>query len=302
MREYIGPDRLATKAQMLRTEFRRRNRSSGTCLLVEGQTDSVVFYPWIVHDTCYLVPTDGKRNALDTLHKLETSNFTGVLAIIDADYDRHNGVTYASPNIVVTDTNDMETMLATSPALKKLLTQLLPVDKLSYLEGFAKDVIDKAIELAASIGKVRLHSMLCNLSLTFERIRYEALIDVRALRVDEDRLVSEIHKRSNTPVSLSNLKTDLRGFSGHGTQLIELCRGHDVTEILVIVIKTKLQQYVQSTDAEQRVRGIAESRLVLERNLRMCYEYEHFRSTKMYRMIRDWEASNPQFSVLQQVP
>jgi Protein of unknown function (DUF4435) len=50
---------------------------------------------------------------------LEQRGFQGVLAIVDADFDRLVPPTYQSLNLLLTDAHDLETMLIQSPALEK---------------------------------------------------------------------------------------------------------------------------------------------------------------------------------------
>ena len=54
---------------------------------------------------------------------LERDEVSGVIAIVDANFMDFKGGRRASPNLFVTDTHDLETMILNSPALEKILIE-----------------------------------------------------------------------------------------------------------------------------------------------------------------------------------
>ena len=64
-----------------------------------------------------------KQCAIEILEILEKSNFQRVLAIVDADFDRLENLANKRPNLLPTDTHDLETMLIKSPALEKVVAE-----------------------------------------------------------------------------------------------------------------------------------------------------------------------------------
>jgi Protein of unknown function (DUF4435) len=104
MRELMTADREANAIKLQRSHF------LGAFLLVEGSTDRL-FYKNLMHgDICRIIVTiagnSRKKRAIEILTILEESNFTGILAIVDADFDRLNSIEYPSPNLFLTDTYD----------------------------------------------------------------------------------------------------------------------------------------------------------------------------------------------------
>jgi hypothetical protein len=57
-------------------------------LVVEGYTDKLVYGNFVNPKTCEFVISDGKEQALNTIKILDNDKFTGVLAVVDADFDR----------------------------------------------------------------------------------------------------------------------------------------------------------------------------------------------------------------------
>ncbi|MFO0143404.1 MAG: hypothetical protein ACK513_18770, partial [Aphanizomenon sp.] len=101
MREFLTVDRVANKIRQLRETY------SGSFLLVEGKSDKVFYERFIDKLACHLEITDGKafnksnkQCAIAILEILEKSNFRGVLAIVDADFDRLQNTPDTSPNLL----------------------------------------------------------------------------------------------------------------------------------------------------------------------------------------------------------
>ncbi len=109
MRDSLTVDRVANQIRL------RRSTYIGTFLLVEGSSDKTFYKRFVDQLVCELVETSGKpsskQRAIDILKILEQSNFQGVLAIVDADFDRIETLLYTSPNLLRTDSHDLETML-----------------------------------------------------------------------------------------------------------------------------------------------------------------------------------------------
>ena len=87
MRDLLSVERVANQIRF------RRSTYQGTFLLVEGNSDKIFYERFVDKSTCELVSTSGKPSskfrAISILKILEEkSSFKGVLAIVDADFDR----------------------------------------------------------------------------------------------------------------------------------------------------------------------------------------------------------------------
>ncbi|MEH2247129.1 DUF4435 domain-containing protein [Nostoc sp.] len=118
MRDFLTVDRVANQIRL------RRSTYTGNFLLVEGSSDKTFYKRFVDKLVCELVETSGKpsskQRAIDILKILEQSNFQGVLAIVDADFDRLETLLYTSYNLLRTDSHDLETMLINSLAFNKV--------------------------------------------------------------------------------------------------------------------------------------------------------------------------------------
>ena len=118
MIEHITGDSLANDVRMTRAQF------SGSFLIVEGKTADFRFYRrFIDEQRCQIVPAHGKTNACDAITILEEDEFPGVLALVDADFWRLEGIDTPSSNVFLTDSHDLESMIVKSQALEKVLSR-----------------------------------------------------------------------------------------------------------------------------------------------------------------------------------
>jgi Protein of unknown function (DUF4435) len=109
MREFLTPNDRANEIKMLRSSFK------GTFLLIEGSTDKVFYGRLINKSICTLFPISGKPSSkslvVNVLQILEQSGVSGVLAIVDADFDHLEPLPASSSNLLRTDSHDLETDL-----------------------------------------------------------------------------------------------------------------------------------------------------------------------------------------------
>jgi len=136
MRDHLSFDRDANAIRLRRSTF------SGTFLLVEGSLDRIFYERFVEKVACVLISISGKPSSklrvVAVLSILEKSNFQGVLAIVDADFDHLQVSSHNSPNLIRTDTHDLETMLLNSSALDKVIAEFGSEEK---VVSFSRDVI-----------------------------------------------------------------------------------------------------------------------------------------------------------------
>ena len=127
----------------------RRSQFSGTFLIVEGRDDRLFMENFISQSTCKIEVAEGKQRVCDVIYVLDKDNFDGVLGLIDADFDRIEGVPDRSQNLVMPDSHDLIMMLVNSPALDRVLTEHGSRKK---LETFEENVLQALIDRGAAGG------------------------------------------------------------------------------------------------------------------------------------------------------
>ena len=278
----FSPHYIAAEIRILRTD----KQYSGSFLIAEGDTDARVWKNLVDSTKCRVENALNKNNAVAVLNILEKANFSGVLAVVDADFDILEGTIPLTPNLLFTDTHDLETMLLKSPALDKVLLEHGSENK---IKSFAKDIRQTLLESAKVIGYLRWASLKFNYCLTFEDLAFNKFVDDRTLRLNESKLIQTVKNKSQMPgldeqeirANMDSLKTDTQ-------DMWHVCCGHDMVDILSIALCKTLGSY-NTKEVEPNV---------LEINLRLAYESAHFRLTKLYIAIQTWEQTNQPFQVL----
>lgn len=281
MRELLSVDRDANAIRLQRSSF------SGTFLLVEGHSDKVFYERFTDKAACKLVIISGKPSSklrvIAVLEILNKSSFQGVLAIVDADFDRLETLSY-NPNLLRTDSHDLETMLLNSFALDKVIAEFGSEEKIIK---FGRDVRTVLLEACMSLGYLRWISQRDELNLTFNGITFSKFIDEQTLQINEFKLIQEVKNKSQA-FSLQNeeLQQRLTNEKSGNYDPWQVCCGHDLVEILSLGLRKAIGSFKVDRDS-------------LERNLRLAYKEAYFYKTQIYLDIRIWETQNQPFKVLQ---
>lgn len=286
MREFLTDHRDANKIRLLRSTH------TGTFLLVEGDSDKKFYGRFIDPNTCQLVIISGKPSSkqriIDVLQILEKDNFLGVVAIVDADFDHLEVNIVNHPNLLRTDTHDLETMLIQSPAFDKVLTEFGSEDKISQ---FSEDIRQVLVQSGTSIGYLRWISVNENLNLKFEGLAFKKFINEDTLKIDELKLIEEVKNKSQKQ-SLKNetLQKVLIEKYNPNDDPWQVCCGHDLVAILSLGLGKAIGSEKSQTVTQES----------LERSLRLAYEEIHFKSTQLYLDLSVWEENHPPFKIFPQ--
>ncbi|WP_341732813.1 DUF4435 domain-containing protein [Microcoleus sp. EPA2] len=283
MKEHINPSYIANQIRLLRNQPKFTEHSF---LIAEGDTDARVWKNLVDSTKCRVEIAHNKNNAVKVLNILERDNFAGVLGVVDADFDILEGTVPLSPNLLFTDTHDLETMLLKSPALEKVLLEHGSEDK---IKGFGKDVRQTLLESARIIGYLRWASLKFDYCLRFEDLAFNKFINKETLALNESDLMKAVKNNSQQPgLNETEVKTKMDSLKTNAHDMWYICCGHDMIAILSIALCKALGS-CNSKQVESNV---------LEKDLRLAYESGHFRLTKLYVSIQRWEQTNQPFQVL----
>ena len=284
MREYLSVNRDANAIRLRRSIF------SGTFLLVEGSSDRVFYERLVDKVACVLISVSGKPSSkirvIEVLSTLERSDFQGILAIVDADFDHLKVSSSSSPNLIRTDTHDLETMLINSSALEKVIVEFGSEEK---IDKFDRDIRIALLKAGMPIGYLLWISQLDELNLTFEGIRFSKFIDDQTLQIDELKLIQEVKNKSQAfALKSENIQQRLTDQKSEKHDPWQVCCGHDLVEILSLGLRKAIGS-ANTSDVEPNS---------LERSLRLAYEETYFFKTQMYLSICSWESNNKPFKIL----
>lgn len=266
-----------------------RSLHKGAFLIVEGDTDARVYKRFVAETDCKVIPAHNKDNAVNVLEMLENESFKGLLVIVDADFWHLEGIKTNSVNLFLTDTHDLETMIiSASEVQEKILSECGSTNKIKQLHH---PVIDLILEATLPIGLFRwiASSSLDNLPLKFRDLPFENFVEKTKLKVNINKLLEEVKANSGDPeIDEKSIKNKIKSLKKENHDPWQVCSGHDMVHILAIGLR--------SVFGNRKMRTLSAD--LLERMLRVAYEYSQFQLTQLYQSIENWEKTNPTYTVL----
>jgi hypothetical protein len=266
-----GPGEVVAEILMSRAAF------AGSFLVVEGEDDSRLWRKFTAPEYCEIVIAGGKPCALESMVRLGALNVSGVVSVVDDDYDGKLRTRLNNPNVVYTDENDTEIVLLRSSALDRVLAEFVDQETLTRLEREIGSTIRQAVaSRAAVLGRLRFFSKKDNVAISFGDLSCHRVclktqweIDVASIAA----IVSAAHPtiKSDDLIAIMTAKDDQDPWTW--------CQGHDAVDLLVIGMQEKF-----------RVRQVG--RELLARYLRIAFNPDDLCKTAMYRAIVEWENNN----------
>jgi hypothetical protein len=276
MKEYLNPYDISNSVRMMRSHF------TGIFLLVEGDTDARAYGRFTDRNRCEIIPAMGKDNVLNAMKMLTGRGIKGVLAIVDCDFWRLDGIKPDDPNILTTDTHDLETMMIHSPALDIILNEFGSQRKINSL---GTDIRKLLLNTALPLGYLRWISSSRNenLSLRFRDISLSELLNTndRTMKLDIHKLVDEVGDYSGRTLPEKKIISDRleNMVKANSHDPWHVCRGHDMVDILAVGLRT-----VFGNRNAKNLSGEA-----VDKVLRIAFGFAEFSATTLYSSIRDWE-------------
>lgn len=278
------------RAPYIANEVRlKRTQHLGSFLLLEGPDDSRFYRRFIDNEQCQIVVGWSKENVISAVGLLEGTNHTGVVGVVDYDFDHLNGNALPSPNLVYGDCHDLEAMLIRSPALEAVLNEIASPKKLIlFEEQFGISVRMWLLDAAQSLGYLRWHSLSLGLNLRFEGLRFSRFINRKTSMCEPDALVTELRNHSQI-WSVSEDQLREAGWpANRNDDPWHVCCGQDMAELLTLALRGIIgsQQNLSVED--------------VRRSLRLAYSDLDFAGSEVCTAIKRWE-ENAGFRVLRTI-
>lgn len=274
MRDLLRPDEIANTIRMLRTQHK------GAFLIAEGGKDARFYKRFVNQQVCSVQNAHNKQNTLTVLGILENESFPGVVAIVDTDFWRITRTAHPSPNLVLTDTHDLETLIIRTSALDKVLAELGSATKVAAASPPVRDALVNAV---TPLGHLRLVSQVEVLNLKFEGLDFAKFLDGRDVKPDAAKLVTHVKNVSQSHHLVeADLLSKMANVAGQGHDPWHLCCGPDMVAALAQGLRRAWGSQTAIIASEENV----------GRSLRLAFEAEHFRQTKVFLDLVAWEARN----------
>ena len=271
---------IANEIQMTRSQF------AGVFLVVEGPTDRMFMDAFICRASCRIVVANGKKTVPSVIDTLDRYDFRGVLGLVDADFDRLLGVTNGRENVVMYQHHDLETMLLNSDSLRRVLVEFGSAKKITSFSG---DILSELTTRALALGFVRLYSCRSRLNLRFTRLDFNAWIDRQSFSWCQDEMIRAVKNCSQRhDIDSRVVHSEIARMAGYGYDVLELCNGGDLVEILAIALRGIFRS---SRASEVRVPALL-------RALRLGYSRAELMASSLGIGIRKWEICQSSLRVL----
>ncbi len=271
-----------------RLRILRKDVHSGSFLLVEGHEEKKLYSIFVDRDACKIEIGHGKPNVQGALAILEGEGFAGLLALVDTDFDALEERAVASPNLLRSDTHDLETMLLASPALDKVLIERGDEDKLRAAGG-AAGVREKLLALGAPVGYLRWYNERRGSQLLFKDLEMTSFIHESSLAIDLDALLRELRNRSKALIVVdAEVLQGARALEDPSHDRWHVCCGHDLVRILSVGLRRTWGSNKPSDVEPKR----------LEESLRLAFSRADLESTRLFAGIVAWEAVSAPYVVL----
>ena len=272
------PEAIANVIRMKRQQF------AGAFVIVEGDTDARFYGGLIDNANCKVQNADNKQKAIKVLETLEEDSFAGVLAIVDADFDTLENGEPASVNLFCTDWHDLECMIFASPALEKVLAEFGSEAKIAKFPNIRETIIAAALP----IGCLLWASLKEAWNLRFEGLDFGKFVDSKDLTVNTTALSKTLKNHSQSHhLDETELAAAIQSIQYQNHPPLLVCCGHHLVEILSLGLRRAIgSRNAKEVEAE-----------ILERSLRLAYEFAYFAETELFKQIREWEKANQPYRV-----
>jgi hypothetical protein len=231
-------------------------------VVVEGQDDTEVYEKVMdVNAVCWYVDCNCDKHCV-ILDALNGRYGKRLLAIKDADFDRLEGTTHPYPNMMLTDTHDMEGMI-----VSECLSELQGEDAIRC-QGVNLSEVYTELE---DISYLKWFNHANHHGINFS----ESALDLD-INIYFDDCISKTESIVN--VTLSDMYEFKKAHLGVSVK--ELCNGHDIFER--IYIRAKAANVVNY------------AKKPFFRRLRRAYPKDKFVTTALFQSIKIWEISNDQ--------
>lgn len=283
----MTPDRTAN-AILQDTTF------NGTYLIVEGMKDYNLYGKFLnVDDAVEIKQVGGKDKVIEVIQILEERQFSDKVGIVDADFMRILEEKLTVENLFSTDYHDSEVMMFQSPALETVLNNYITREKLEeFLDG--KEIRETLLNLAKELGLIKLANYIHDLGLAFKPkkqdqkpLKYKEFIDERTLQfIGKEQLITTVRNysfnRSDHVANYEIIKQKIEELLIDENDLLHLVNGHDLTNIIFILLKKSLRSTKKSLIDYNAV----------EEAFIMSYEARFFIDTDLFNNLYIWASSN----------
>ncbi|MFN7923667.1 MAG: hypothetical protein U0Q16_26430 [Bryobacteraceae bacterium] len=258
-----------------------RNDFSGTLLVLEGDEDVKLLKPRCSPRHCRFVLGGGKPAVIGAV--AGTAHIKGVLGVVDDDHETLLAPPLPVPNLIRTETRDIECLILGSAALDRVLAEAGDAGKIHEFElSEGTGVREALVKRSLAFGHLRYLNARHGWNLPFDELKPARFVNRETWATDHAALLAEASKLipGQTP---RQLEAHLEGVPA--VDPWRMLHGRDTLSVLQIGLLRVLGS---------KQRSIEDIMIML----RLAFDDLLFRATDLCAAIRTWEGRNPPFQVL----
>lgn len=251
-----------------------------TALVVEGYDDKRIFYDRISL-TADVVPAGGKRLLRAGLAAISETDKGRILFLTDCDYDVFGGMLQGGPDVVITNSCDVESDLINLGILEEIVVEVIPgvVQSKGSSTRVAEDVRQCAEAISVPMGRVRMAAQPLGVDLDLENLDLGKYWDSGSRQCNIEKLNWTVcNKLRRAGVRLSKGEWEQR-LADTPTDAI-VCNGKDLFAAAQMIMRT---QYKMSNKYSFEI---------IVSMARLSLDEERFERWSVVRRIRQWEKRN----------
>ncbi len=288
MEEHITPERIVNAIM-------QDKRYKGHYLIVEGRKDLKLYKKFAKSNNLTVKFANGHLKVKRVLELLDTENYKKRIAIIDSDFNTILGKKEKIAGLFYTDNHDLEVMLIESDSLENAIDLYCNETKVKKFEEINNASVREIIyQLGAEIGYLKLANKKEDLGLVFKpktvdgnQIKYNKFICTKTLNYLGDKALIDVAvnystNRDTIVKDKKLIKEELLKIKKNNYNILELINGHDLSNILFILMKTVLRS---------KNKMLVDFNAI-EDSLILAYEYSFFKNTQLYNDLLSYETAN----------
>jgi hypothetical protein len=260
---------------------------------VEGPADQIIYKRIFPKEIIFQVLSGKPKviSELEYIFKNKPEAKSNVFGICDSDHDRLLGKRdqLKNNNIFLTDENDLEMMLLSiKHSYENLIEENLSIDN---IEKFKNTILNEIFEVCYQIGLWRFISRKKTYNINFNLDKsYKLFIGLEENKVtfNQEEFI-KILENQNKTLDFRSLNNEVTQLQSEKYSIWDICRGHDVTHVFLLVVKKLIQGENNHKTGTGKSENISHE--YIEKSLRKAVRQDDFEHKKLYKEVSNFIAN-----------
>jgi len=276
---------IITSIQILRASS-LDNYNERSFLLLEGSDDCKFWTYYISDENCRIIICNGKKHIVAAIEKISKEKIAGVLGIVDDDFDSLEGKSLNLPNLIATETHDLECLLLRSQAFGKVLAECGDKKKIEQFKQIEnKELREALLKRGEIFGRLRWLSCKYDWEINFKHkgLQPKLFIDQNWNICNQNNLFHEIISQMKSTLTHEEFNSLLNSLP-QNVDLWKVCQGHDLVWFLAEALKIV---WGKKQVSEESVAA----------TLRQGIDSTEFLATELATKVKIWECDNQPYQI-----